>query len=114
MLHPNEDPSEISQFYGGGQTPPRSTRNSQHYMLEPRQPGRLKRLVAWIDHNWLKPLLVNKSQDQIKAADEIDDMIQMIMEDDPVEDDKTGEEGGTNSFLSISPMIRESLENRRA
>ena len=40
-------------------------------------------------------------------------MIQMIMEDDRV-DDKTGEEGGTNNFLSISPMIRESLENRRA
>ena len=82
-------------------------------MHEQRQPGRLKRMVAWIDQNWLKPLLVNKSQDQIKAADEIDDMIQMIMEDDPV-DERTGEEGGTNNFLSISPMIRESLENRRA
>ena len=93
MLHPNEDPSEISQFYGG-QATPRSTRFSQ-FEGEGRKLGRLKRMVAWIDQNWLKPLLVNKSQDQIKAADEIDDMIQMIMEDDPV-DEKTGETASQN------------------
>jgi len=42
-------------------------------------------MFIWVDE-WLKPLLVNKSQDQIKAADEIDDIIQMIMEEDPADD----------------------------
>ena len=48
--------------------------------------GYFKRGFAWIDRNWLKPLLVAKSQDQIKAADEIDDMLQEIMEEDPLEE----------------------------
>lgn len=68
-------------------------------------------MVVWIDRNWLKPLLVNKNQDQIKAADEIDDMIQKIMEEDPTDD---GLARTNQNFLSISPMIRETLENRRA
>ena len=39
-------------------------------------------------------------------------MIQMIMEEDPT-DDGASQDNKTN-FLSISPMIRETLENRRA
>ena len=47
--------------------------------------GRFKRLVAWIDKNWLKRLLVAKNMDQIRAADEIDDIIQDILEDQPTD-----------------------------
>ena len=39
-------------------------------------------------------------------------MIQMIMEEDPTDD--TATQDNKTNFLSISPMIRETLENRRA
>jgi len=64
MLHPNEDPSEISQLGGRKQSMPK------------KKLGWFKRMVAWVDENWLKCLLVNKSSDQIQAADEIEDMLQ--------------------------------------
>ena len=55
MLHPNADPSEISVLndrpQGGEQGNP------------PAKLGRFKRMIAWIDEHWLKPLLVNKSLD---------------------------------------------------
>ena len=38
-------------------------------------------------------------------------MIQMIIEEDPVDDSAAK---ANQNFLSISPMIRETLENRRA
>ena len=61
MLHPNEDPSEISQFNG---TP----RGGRHNMNGDGQAtavklGWFKQMVVWIDEHWLKPLLVNKNQD---------------------------------------------------
>ena len=64
MLHPNEDPSEISQLGGRKQSMPK------------KKLGWFKRMVARVDENWLKCLLVNKSSDQIQAADEIEDMLQ--------------------------------------
>ena len=47
LLHPNEDPSEFDAAVEE----------------EKPQMGRFKRMVAWIDKNWLKKLLVNKSLD---------------------------------------------------
>ena len=45
------------------------------------------------------------------AADEVDEMIQQILEEDPM--DKA--DARTNAqFLSISPVIRDALEKRRA
>ena len=104
MLHPNADPSVLS-----------SPNQGAHNVLEEQEDapklGKFKRAVAWIDSHWLQPLLVNKSQAQIKAADEVDEMIQQILEEDPL--DKA--DARTNAqFLSISPVIRDALEKRRA
>lgn len=73
MLHPNEDPSEISQF--GGNAPKKA----------PQKLGRFKRMVAWVDEHWLKRFLVCKSIEQIKAADEIDDFLLQVLEEDPLD-----------------------------
>ena len=73
-LHPNEDPSEISQF-NGGLTPSPHRNGGGGAGASSRRLGRFKGMVAWIDEHWLTPLLVNKSQDQIKAADDVEEMI---------------------------------------
>ena len=67
-------------------------------------------MVSWIDTNWLKPLLVNKSLEQIKAADDVEEIIQHIMEEDPLDGQLFSR---TQTFMSIQPMIRENMENRR-
>ena len=77
MLHPNEDPSEISQLNGGVAVTSDAALNEEMKAREKKkQYGRFKRMVAWIDENWLKKLLVSKSSEQIRAADEIDEMLQ--------------------------------------
>ena len=55
MLHPNADPSEVSVLNDRAQ-------GGESAKPEPKL-GRFKRMVAWVDANWLKPLLVNKSVD---------------------------------------------------
>lgn len=57
MLHPNEDPSEISYITG---LTPNQTRHSGN--PRSKQHGRVKRMFIWVDE-WLKPLLINKSLD---------------------------------------------------
>ena len=76
MLHPNEDPSEISQFNGGQVTGDAALNEEMKVKEKNKQYGRFKRMVAWIDENWLKKLLVAKTSEQIRAADEIDEMLQ--------------------------------------
>jgi len=101
MLHPNADPSEISQFNGAG----------PGEVAEPPKLGRFKRMVAWIDENWLKKLLVCKNADQMKAADDIEELIERVMQEDPT--DANGDRNNMD-FMSITPVIRETLEKRRA
>ena len=48
--------------------------------------GCFKRMVAWVDKNWLKRLLVSKTQEQIREADEIEDIYKELMENDRAED----------------------------
>ena len=72
-------------------------------------------MVVWIDKNWLKPLLVNKNEAQIQAADEIEDIIQEIMEEDPL-DNQNGADGGSRDvtrefFLSMSHEYLRSQAN---
>jgi len=77
MLHPNEDPSEISQLNGGVAVTSDAALNEEMKAREKKkQYGRFKRMVVWIDENWLKKLLVAKTSEQIRAADEIDEMLQ--------------------------------------
>ena len=55
LLHPNADPSEVSVLgdrVGGSSSSAASL-------------GAFKRMIVWIDQNWLKPLLVNKSFEEI-------------------------------------------------
>ena len=67
--------------------------------------------MVWVDAKWLKPLLVGKSNEQIQAADEVEDYLQEIREEDPLD---AKSRANTQHFLSISPMIRETMEARRA
>ena len=76
MLHPNEDPSEISQLNGGAVTSDAALNEEMKAQEKKKQYGRFKRMVVWIDENWLKKLLVAKTSEQIRAADEIDEMLQ--------------------------------------
>lgn len=66
--------------------------------------------MAWVDENWLKRFLVCKSADQMRAMDEIDELIERVMEEDPT-DPKNAR--NNMDFMSITPMIRETLEKRR-
>ena len=95
MMHPNEDLSDLG-----------SPKEEQPVKL-----GAFKRMVAWIDENWLKKLLVKHDSEQIRAADEIDDMIQAIIEEDPLDKQQARQK---QHMLSISPMIRATIEQQRA
>lgn len=100
MLHPNADPSDISQLGGGvnGEPAPK------------KKMGCFKRGVAWVDEHWLKRFLVCKDAEQIRAMDEIDELIERVMEEDPTD---LRNARNNNDFMSISPMIRDTLEKRR-
>ena len=72
LLHPNADPSVPSDYGGdnnnqGSEIDGNTLGNENE--PDPKQLGCFKRMFVWIDQKWLKPLLVNKNQDQIKAAD---------------------------------------------
>ena len=55
MLHPNADPSEISQLGGAAPKDP----------VKKQKLGCIKRGFGWVDENWLKKLLVSKSSEQM-------------------------------------------------
>ena len=101
MLHPNADPSEFSVL---NELP------GQKKKKVPKL-GCFKRGCAWIDEHWLKRLLVGKNLDQMQAADEIDELLERVMHEDPTD---TKSVSNNANFMSISPVIRDALEKRRA
>jgi len=76
MLHPNEDPSEVSHLWGQADVKDATQK---------KKLGRFKRMVAWVDEHWLQRFLTCKSAEQIKASDEIDDFLQEVLEEDPLD-----------------------------
>ena len=65
--------------------------------MPPRKLGAFKRAMAHIDEHWFKKLLVKMTDEEIRAADDVEEMMQEVLDEEP-------------EFATVAPMFRKTLE----
>lgn len=53
--------------------------------------------MAHIDEHWFKKLLVKMTDEEIRAADDVEEMMQEVLDEEP-------------EFATVAPMFRKTLE----